>query len=291
MLVAVAGMVLLSATAACGGQNEGTSGGEDLDVVAGFFPLAEAAARVGGDLVHVTNLTPAGVEPHDLELAPRQVDAVLDADVVLFLGEGFQPAVAKAAEGRDRGDVDVLESVDRPADGRDPHFWLDPTRLAGAVDGIAEALADADPDRRSTFEANATAYKAELAALDRELAAGLAECQRREIVTSHAAFSALADRYDLTQIPIGGLSPEAEPTANRIAELADLVDEHGITTVFAEELVSPRVAEALAREASVTVDVLNPIEGLTEDEEAAGDDYADVMRSNLAVLRKALGCT
>jgi zinc transport system substrate-binding protein len=305
------------AAAACGGDDDdgqGASGGDRLQVVASFYPVAEAASRVGGDRIEVTNLTPPGVEPHDFELAPDDVDRLEDADVVLYLGEDFQPAVAEIAERQD-GAVDLMTGIDLEAgasealeaeegeegeegegDGDehgdvDPHFWLDPTLLSEAVGEIEAALAEAAPGDAGAFAADARAYEAELAGLDRDMEAGLADCERDQIVTSHAAFFYLARRYGLTQLPIAGLSPESEPDADRLAELADEIGAGGITTVFYETLVSPDVAETLAREADVETAVLNPIEGLTDDEVDAGDDYTSIMRDNLAALREALGCT
>jgi zinc transport system substrate-binding protein len=312
--LAAAPLLLL---AACGGDDDdgGTNaagGGEPLKVVAAFYPVAEAAERVGGDRVHVTNLTPAGTEPHDLELTPDQVDDIEDADVVLYLGQGFQPAVADAAENRDEGGgkvtVDLLDGValesgasdaleaEEGGDGGDggdqldPHFWLDPELMRDAVDEIEAAFGDADPADAEAFAAGAQAYGHDLAALDDEFEAGLSDCARDEIVTSHAAFYYLAKRYGLTQLAIAGLSPESEPDADRLADLADRVEHDGITTVFYEDLVSPDVAETLAREAGVDTARLSPIEGLTEDQVDAGDDYLSVMRDNLAALQDALGC-
>jgi zinc transport system substrate-binding protein len=172
----------------------------------------------------------------------------------------------------------------------DPHFWLDPTLMADAVTEIEAALAAASPDDAGTFAANAARYRRKLAALDQDMRAGLAQCDRDEIVTSHAAFHYLAHRYGLTQLPIAGLSPEAEPDAGRLAELADRIEADGITTVFYETLVAPEVAETLAREAHVDAAVLDPLEGLTGDQIDAGEDYLSVMRDNLAALTGALGC-
>lgn len=298
----------MPALAACGdGDGEtGAGTGGPVTVVANFYPIAEAATRIGGDLVQVTNLTPAGAEPHDIELTTRQVDRMEDADLVLYLGRGFQPAVEKVAERRDEGKVDLLEEIDLetgavealgeeegegPGEGgADPHFWLDPQLMAEAVDAVAEALVDAAPGHADAFRANAVRYKGDLRALDAELRRGLAECRRREIVTSHAAFFYLARRYELTQLPIAGLSPEAEPDAGRLASLTDQIKAKGVTTVFYEDLVSPRVARALAREAGVETAVLSPLEGLSKEQAGAGKDYIAVMRDNLAALRKALGC-
>jgi zinc transport system substrate-binding protein len=173
----------------------------------------------------------------------------------------------------------------------DPHFWLDPTLLSAAVGEIEAALADAAPADADTFAANARAYEDELAGLDEDMETGLADCERDQIVTSHAAFFYLARRYGLTQLPIAGLSPESEPDADRLAELTDEIEANGITTVFYETLVSPDVAETLADEADVETAVLNPIEGLTDDDLDAGDDYTSIMHDNLTALREALGCS
>jgi len=266
--------------------------------VASFYPLWEAAHVVGGRHFDVINLTPAGVEPHDLELSPKQLDQILDASVLLYLGKGFQPAVEDAARQRDGTSVDLLTAIRAPLRAApageeattDPHVWLDPVLMEAIVSSTAEALTRADPSAKAVFERNAAAYRGRLSALDRGYRTGLAHCDRNEIVTSHAAFGYLAARYGLQQIPITGLSPEAEPDPKRLAQLEDLVRREGITTVFTEELVSPRVADTLARETGVKTAVLSPLEGLTASEQAAGDDYITVMERNLATLREALGC-
>jgi zinc transport system substrate-binding protein len=271
-----------------------------VSVVASFYPLAEAASKVGGDLVSVQNLTPPGVEPHDLELAPDDIEAIATADVIVYLGGGFQPAVEDAlAEAEHAVTVDALNAVATNAapaseaeEGLtvDPHVWLDPARYEEIVRAVADALAKADPANEATYAANAQAYIAQVAALDEEFRAGLSDCERTTIVTSHEAFGYLADAYGLTQVGILGLSPEAEPDPRRLAELRDLVEREGVTTIFSEELVSPKVAETLANEAGVEVAVLNPIESLTDDQVQAGEDYLSLMRENLDTLKKALDC-
>jgi zinc transport system substrate-binding protein len=273
-------------TAACGGSEDRTSG---RSVVAGFYPLAFAAERMGGARVSVRNLTPAGAEPHDLELTAGDVKAVQDADLVLYLGNGFMPGLEQAVAGRDGPSLDLLDGQELApgrGEGRgvspDPHVWLDPVRYARMVRAIGAALGD---------EAPADSLAQRLEALDTELRRGLARCARRQIVTSHAAFAYLAQRYGLEQVPLEGLSPEAEPSAQRIEKLVRLVEGAGATTVFLETLVSPKLAETVAREAGAKTAVLNPLEGLTDDEAAAGADYFSIMRDNLAALRDALGCT
>ena len=274
-------------------------------VVAAFYPLAWAAEQVGGRRVVVTNLTPSGAEPHDLELTTKQRDAIEDAGLVIVMGSGFQPAVEKAAESRDGNTVEMLSSLPIGAAGKkvadegeedpdalDPHVWLDPALMERIVDRTAAALTKADPANATTYDANAAALNEKLAALDARYRTGLATCDRKLIVTSHDAFGYLAKAYGLQQEGVAGLSPDAEPDPKRLAELTDLVEQKGVTTIFTEELVSPKIAKTLAREAGgLKTDTLNPLEGLTPKEVKAGDDYVAVMDRNLARLRSALGCS
>ena len=268
------------------------SGGGRPQVVASFYPLYEAALRVGGDRAEVTNLTPPGVEPHDLELATDDVDLLEDADVIVYEGAGFQPGVEEVAERSDAMAVDVLEGLSLLAsdEGQDPHIWLDPELMLAIVRRVESALIEVDPEHALTYRRNADTYAAELRDLDADFEQGLSSCARETIVVSHDAFGYLASAYGLQQEAIAGLSPEAEADPARLDELAKLVESQGITTVFTETLVSPELAETLAREVGVQTAVLNPIEGLTEEQQAAGEDYISLQRENLTTLREALGC-
>jgi zinc transport system substrate-binding protein len=269
---------LATVAASCGGSRH-TSGKER--VVAAFYPLAFAAQRIGGGKVEVANLTPAGAEPHDLEVTPDTVRQLRGADLVLLLGHGFQPQLEKAAG----GGGSVLLLLDTPGLRRypngDPHVWLDPVRFALIVKRIGRALHASDPAQRLV---------AQLHELDREYRQGLAHCARREIVTSHKAFAYLGERYGLHQVAITGLSPEAEPSPRKLQEVVSLVRKTHATTIFFETLVSPRIAETVARETGAKTAVLNPIEGLKPDEAKAGENYFTIMKSNLAHLRVALAC-
>lgn len=266
------------ALAGCGGGS-----GDPRTVVAAFYPLAFAAERVAEPGTRVVNLTPAGVEPHDLELSARDVGRIAAADLVLYLGGRFQPALEDALDSTGASGVDLLRGLDLLTDGaeRDPHVWLDPLRFADLVRSLAAELGR---DGRGETLAR------ELELLHGEFERGLRRCARRELVTSHAAFGYLADRYGLEQVPIAGIAPEAEPTPGRLRDLVETVRAHGATTIFFETLVSPRLARTVAREVGATVAVLNPLEGLSRSELARGDDYFSVMRANLAALRGALGC-
>lgn len=286
-------LVSLGLLAGCGGS--GTRS-ERTQVVAAFYPLAFAAERVGGNSVAVTNVTPPGAEPHDVELSARDVELVRSADIVLFLGSGFQPALERAVQGASGQTVDVLAELDvhhasehghdeqdeaAKDETVDPHIWLDPLRFSGTVEGIGAVLGRPEA---------AHELQSDLDELHAAFRTGLADCARREIVTSHAAFGYLAERYGLEQIALTGVSPEAEPSPRELERVVAEVREHGAKTVFFETLVSPRLAEAVARETGAGTAVLNPLEGLTEAELKRGDDYFSVMRANLAALREALGC-
>jgi zinc transport system substrate-binding protein len=218
---------------------------------------------------------------------------------VLYLGEGFQPAVEDAIEDAEGAAVDLLAGLPTvgPPGGSeegltvDPHVWLDPVLYAQLVDEVRAALAQAAPEEASTFGTNADAFTQEISHLADEYRTGLAVCERTLVVTNHAAFGYLTAEYGLTQESMSGLLPDAEPSAQRLAELKDLVEQHGVTTVFTEDLASPKVAETLAEEAGVQTAVLHTLEGLTDDEVGAGADYGSQMHDNLTTLRTALGCS
>jgi len=286
-IVLFSGAAVLLAVAAFASGCGGSTGGNRSGIVAAFYPLAFAAEQTSGGSADVRNLTPAGAEPHDLELTPSDVRAVDDASLVLYLGDGFMPGLETAVKQRQGRSLDVLAELRQESGfgggtAGDPHVWLDPVRYAEMVRLIGAALGR---------EAPAARLARRLDALDGEYRRGLADCARRQIVTSHAAFGYLAARYGLEQIPLEGLTPEAEPSARDITRLVDAVRSSGATTVFFETLISPKLAETVAREAHVETAVLDPLEGIGKSEIAAGADYFSVMRTNLATLQEALGCT
>lgn len=275
----------------------------DLTVAAAFYALEYVAAEVGGEHVDVIALASPGVEPHDLELSPNAVRKIAGADLVLYL-EGFQPAIDDAVANTEARTFDAATAVTlRPADAdehegedhhqddghdhgdNDPHFWLDTELLATYGAALAEEFAELDPAHAQTYTANAQRLEAELDALDKEFEAGLAQCARDYVVTSHEAFGYLTSRYHLTQVGITGIDPETEPSPARLLEIRELVRSSGATTIFTESLVNPAVAEAIARDTGAVTAVLDPVESVTGD-----DDYPAVMERNLAALREGLGC-
>ncbi|QMW65146.1 zinc ABC transporter substrate-binding protein [Mumia sp. ZJ1417] len=309
-VLAVAPLALV--LAACG--SDGGGSGDAVRVTAAAYPFAYAAERIGGTMVDVDNLTSPGVEPHDAELTPRQLGEIRDSDLVVYLDD-FQPQVNDAIDQAELDadallDVaDVVDLLDASDDGHthiegeepghaeedhdhsatDPHVWLDPKRMAAIADAVADRLAEIDPDNAEAYRENADAFDAELTAIDTDFRTGLAQCETRTFVTSHAAFGYLADAYDLEQIAIAGIEPNTEPSTQQLAEIIELVKSEGITTVFTEELTSPRTADTIAREAGVATAILSPIEGLSDATE--DETYLSLMRQNLAALQKANRCS
>ena len=280
-------LALLAAVACTPSDDEPRD--DRLRVVASFYPLAEAARRIGGSCVDVVDLTPPGVEPHDLELSSDALEAIVTADVVVYLGGGFQPAIEEAVDEAVGIVVDVSQdqSTLPSPDGTaiDPHLWLDPSRYANIADGIAAGLRAAGAPEGCAVDANAGVFRDELALLDAEFATGLDGCRDEVFVTAHAAFAYLADAYGLRQEAIAGVDPEAGIGARRMAEIRALLIREAVSTVFTEELVAPDVAETLASEVGARTAVLRTVEA-----KPAVGDYASAMRENLRALRGALGC-
>ncbi len=310
-------MTLLAVTlTGCAGSPKSETDTSRPRVVTSVYPMEFVAARVAGADADVENLTAPGAEPHDLELSARQAADLARADAVVYIS-GLQAAVDRALariagpsvvdaaslvetlpatveEAHGSADHDAHEDDERHSDGHehgtvDPHLWLDPKNLIESAASLAAVLSKVDPANRDGYSARARALIADLTELDTQFRRGLATCERRTIVTAHAAFAYLAHAYDLRQIPIAGLDPSHEPTPNGVASIAAKVDADGVTTVFTERLVSPAVADTVARETGAKTAVLDPIEGLAE--ETRDETYLTLMRQNLEAIRAANGCS
>jgi zinc transport system substrate-binding protein len=283
-------------------------------VVASFYPMYEFSRQVAGDRADVVSLVPPGVEPHDWEPSPQKLVEVQNARLLVYNGAGFEPWVDKLLHDVTGKKIIVIETTrgldlipataegpappktaardpGRPKNsGGDPHVWLDPVLAQSQVEAIRAGLAQGDPANKAAYDDHARVFRARLAALDAAFQAGLRECEHRDIVVSHAAFAYLARRYRLTQVAVMGLAPESEPSPAELAAIANLARRRKVTYIFFETLVSSRLAETLAREIGAKTLVLNPIEGLTKEEAAAGKGYVDLMEANLQSLRTGLGC-
>ncbi len=275
-----------------------------VPVVASFYPLAQFAAAVGGDRVLVTTIIPAGVEPHDYEPTPRDVTAVYTAKLFISNGGGLDPWADKIQPEAVSLDVKTLQmaslfelrSLDGTADkpdqaaSVDPHIWLDPVLAERQVEAIRDALTTIDPAGKDVYASNTATYLTQLQSLDEQYRSGLADCALDTIVSSHDAFGYLGDRYGFTILPVAGVSPDQEPTLDRLSALIRMVEEQKIPVVFFETLASPKIAQTLAAEAGAKTEVLNPIEGVSAADQVAGITYLSLMQENLGRIKSALEC-
>ncbi len=281
--------------------NHGSS--SKLQVVASFYPMAEFARQIGGNNIQVTQLVKPGTEPHDYDPSPQDIAAVYKANVLVYNGAGLERWADKIqSEVRSRHIVAVrasdgiqLKTAD-PSDidnqsPTDPHVWMDPMLAIKEVSAIKNGLIAADPTHQATYTVNAERYTKQLQILDADFHSGLTTCQSHNIVTSHQAFGYLAAEYGLQATGIAGLSPDSEPSPEKLAQITDFVTQHHVGYIFFETLVSPKLAQTIARETQAQTIAFNPLEGLTDDEIAQGKNYISVQKDNLRALRTALHCT
>ena len=291
----------LAVTGCSSQESQSPAAGDAITVAAAFYPLQFVAEEVGGDRVTVRSLTPPGAEPHDVELSPQQVAELSEADLVLYI-KGFQPAVDEAVEQvvGDRA-VDVSQGIplltghgngdhtDEQGGGAttDPHIWLNPRNMVTIAGTVSERLQQVDAGSASLFQRNQQQLDGELDDLDARWIRGTKSCTSRDLVVSHEAFGYLADAYGFEQVGISGLSPEAEPSPARVAEVADFVKRGNVRTIYFETLVDPRVAQTVADETGAQTAVLDPLEGLPEGSDAT---YLSVMAQNLQTVVAGQPC-
>ncbi|EKE15435.1 MAG: ABC-type metal ion transport system, periplasmic component/surface adhesin [uncultured bacterium] len=268
-----------------------------LQTIVTFYPLEEFAESIGKDQIDVTNLTPPGSEPHEYEPTPKDIVQIKSADLFVHNGAGFENWVEKILPDLDGQKTLIVDSSknlpimeDTIRIRSDPHFWLDPNLAKLQVENIEKALIQKRPEQKVLFENNALNFQKQLLLLDQEISRGLADCRTRKVISSHDAFSYFAIRYNLTVLPIAGISPEEEPTPQRLAQLTKILKKENIKYVFFETLVTPKLAQTLADEVGAEILVFNPIEGLTTEELGVGKNYFEIQRENLKNLQKALEC-
>lgn len=269
-----------------------------INIVTSFYPLYEIASKVGGNKVNVKNIVPAGTEPHDYEPSPRDLAALNESDLVIYNGLGLEPWVDKIVLGLENAgiriiNVSTLFNNSLVKDDElffDPHFWLDPLKYVEEIKAISETIIEIDPMNTDLYKKNSEDFIAQIQDLDKKYADSLIDCTYDTFVTNHAAFAYLAARYNLEMISISGISPDSEPSPKTMAELSDLIESKGIKYILTESLLSPKIAESLASEVGAKTLVLNPLEGLTQEEIKDGKDYVTVMKDNLEILKVALQC-
>ncbi len=293
--VLAAALVAVIATAGCGSATPAQSQSGTLVVAAAFFPIEQIveqiAQQVGGDLVELVRLVPAGQEAHEYEPTPKQVAALERADIVFYLGGGFQPSVERAIGSLpdDVTRVDLRSSLSRTITD-DPHAWLDPANMRAMTATAAATMAAVRPDLAQQFDANATAYERTLAELDGQFSTALTGCATNTLVSSHQAFAYLATAYGLTQLSISGVSPLDEPSPKALAAVVEAAEAAGVTTVFYEGNLPDDLARTVADEIGATTAALHTLESLSTDQLNAGETYIGAMTANLATLRAGLGC-
>ncbi|MDR7240838.1 metal ABC transporter substrate-binding protein [Neobacillus drentensis] len=282
-------------------SNEGT---KKLQIVTTFYPMYYFTQKVAGSSANVELLIPNGAEPHDWEPTAKDMAKIQDADMFIYNSRYFESwtekvlksindsnlTVVEASKGIDL--MNALESEEEHhsdhASSKDPHVWLSPVLAQEEVDTIAKALEQLDPNNKKQYENNAVDFKSQLADLDRLYKETIDKANKKEFVTQHAAFGYLAKQYGLTQIPIAGLSPDVEPTLGKLKELAEVTKKKNVKVIYFEGLTSSKVAQTLANEIGAKTEVINPLEGLTKEEQEKGLDFIDVMKNNLEALKLSI---
>lgn len=271
-----------------------------INAVTSFYPIYFLTSKIGGDLVDVTNLTPAGTEPHDYEPTAQDIVKIKRSEMLVLNGGGLEAwsddlkniVGANNAKIIVLGDDLVSQEVSEGGEiVKDPHIWLNPLLTVQMAEKITVGLIEIDLANRNYYQSNFNVLKNELVNLDNEYKRELSNCKKRKIITAHNAFSYLAKEYDIEQIPIAGLSPEEEPSIQQLAEIARVARENEIKYIFFESLANPKLSETIAQEVGAQTLVISPIEGVIAEELDQGKNYFTEMRENLKNLKKAMECS
>ena len=270
-----------------------------LQIVASFYPLYFLSEQIAGDKADVVNITPAGAEPHDYEPTAQDIAQIENSKLLVLDGTGLEAWGNNIKQNLNPKNTTVLIVGDGIIDQKvmedgqdviDPHIWLSPPLVKQITDKITQALIQIDPANSNYYQTNANSLKAKLDNLDVEYKQGLSNCAEKNIITSHAAFGYLATTYGLNQVSIAGLSPDAEPSPQQLADITKFAKANNVKFIFFESLVSPKLSDTIANEIGAKTLVLNPIEGLTNDEISQGKNYFTEMQNNLSNLKTALQC-
>jgi zinc transport system substrate-binding protein len=262
----------------------------ELQIAASFYPLSFLASEITGDKAIVTNITPSGVEPHDYEPSTKDMAKIENSDVIILNGllEAWGNKLKNNSQ--DTNVSLVIAGEDLFSRKNDPHIWLDPLRYKLEAQAITNAVIKIDPSHTKYYRDNQKVLDMKLNKLDSDYKNSLSNCQQKNFITSHAAFGYLADRYQLQQVTIAGLSPDAEPSVRQLADITKFAKEHNVKYIFFESLVSPKLSQTIADEIGAKTLVLDPIEGVSDDERNAGKNYFTIMYENLKNLQIALEC-
>ena len=287
--------VIVAGCTACGQnaiKNTANDSGK-VKVMTSFYTMYDFAQKIGGEKVEITNMVPSGTEPHDWEPSAIDIRNMEDADVFIYNGAGMEhwaEDILKSLDNSELITVEASEGVELIREGKenDPHVWLDPENAKIEMEHIKDAFIEADKDNAEYYNKNYETYSRQLDGLNQEFEETLSQVTNKDIIVAHKAFGYLCKAYGLNQIAIEGLMPDSEPDPARMEEIIQLAKKKEINTIFFEELVSPKVAETIAAETGAQTRVLNPLEGLSDEELKNGADYFSVMEDNLKQLKAAL---
>jgi zinc transport system substrate-binding protein len=261
-----------------------------LTVCTSFYAICDFAGEVGGDRVNVINMVPTGTEPHDWEPSAHDMLTISGADVLFYNGLGMESWVDSVKASISKSDVEYVELSEGLSDEglTDPHVWLDPERAAAMTNKIADTLAEKDSENADYYRQRAEDFIGRLTELDEAYSQALAPYEGKSIVVSHEAYSYLCNRYGINQIAVEGVIPESEPSPEQMKNIINYIKENNIKYIFFEELLSPKVVNAISEETGATLLELNPFEGLEQEDIEAGEDYISVMYDNLENIKTAL---
>lgn len=302
LLVCIAAMVI-----SCSKKEETQPEVKKLTIVTTLFPLYDFAKNIGGQYADVSLLLPPGVESHGFEPRPKDIIRINKADVFIYTGKHMEPWAEKILKGIDNKSLIIVDSSKginlireteenghdhKHGEGMDPHIWLDFDNAKRMVDNMLEGFIKADAANADVFRKNAGQYRIMLSALDNKFREGLASCSTRYFIHGgHYAFGYMAKRYGLNYISAyHGFSPDAEPSARRLAELVRKMKKYNAKYVFYEELVSPRVADTIAKETSAGLLMLHAAHNITKEEWDKGVTFAGLMEQTLSNLKTGLQC-
>lgn len=292
ILLVFVGLLITASAVILSGKNTSSPDSTKLKVTTSFYPLSYLVERIGGEHVHITNLTPVGSEPHDFEPSTKDIALLEKQDLIILSGGGLEGYTDRILQNINTDKTPVLlvgeELMSNP---KDPHVWLDPVLYAKQAKIIGTLLVKLDPSNAKIYKKNMEQLNEDLDTLNDEFREGLAQCKQRNIVTSHSAFGYLAKRYNLKEVALAGLSPDEEPSSKTLSEITSFAKENNIRYIFFEELVSPQIAKTIANEIGARTLVFSPLEGLTHDDVLKGKTYLSVQRNNLKNLLTALNCT
>ena len=307
-LLLLGSLATLSLTACSGNEAENTA--NSVVIAASFYPIEEIVSNLSGGTIGVVGLTPPGAGAHDLELTSEQLADLENSDVLFYLGDGFQPGIEKVMTSLPKSVqvVDLLERItvrdivpqleglegetdgESLESGKDPHVWLDPANMIIMANHVHDVLQDIQGIDKNSLDSSLNTYLADLTKLGSEFDDGLKQCESNVIVTSHRAFEYLAARTNLQQVAIAGVNPDSEPSTKSMQEIAKFAQANRVSTIFFETLLPEDLARTIANEIGAKTDLLDPIEGFSQDDLDAGMNYIVAQRANLERLRAGLNC-